>query len=223
MSKNGKPDSRHAIELSTVYFFSGEAPHAIALKDCGVPMKSPMPGFFSGFYGYRGTEGFVAAHEYAEKHRLKFTIIDLQVSIDRLHSSSLTPEDLSEHDFISFERVARSTKQELRQVLAKHIENAGIDASDIDLSKPQLAIMRRPELIASVLDDPRWQHVKLLAYWAESALSEKSLSIGIVPYRHWGAIQGATCRLNPDSKVTIDPPSSSLGEKPAAVLPAQLN
>ncbi|WP_321959530.1 hypothetical protein [Burkholderia cenocepacia] len=208
MSTNEKPDSQHIIELSTVYFYEGTAPRVIALKDCGLPMKSPVPGAFSALYGYQSKqEGFMAARAYADKNRLQFTVIDLLVKLDQKQNPlMMKPQDLPQHDFITFQRLSRSMMDELQEILRRHLERKGIDTSLLDQSKPHVLLMQRPDLITSVIDEPGWEHMKVIAYPAKIPISEKPLNIGTVPFRNWASIQKATCRLNPNIQITLDPP-----------------
>lgn len=149
----------------------------------------------------------MAARAYADKHHLQFTVIDLLVKLDqRQNPLMMKPEDLGQHDFIMFLRSSRSMLDELEKILRKRLQQEGADLSHVDFSKPHLLIMERPELITSVMDEPGWEHLKVIAYPAKVTISEKPLNVGTVPFRHWGAIQEATCRLNPNIRITLDPP-----------------
>lgn len=207
VSRN-KIDSQGIIELSSVYFYEGAPPSIIALKDCTLPMESTVPRAFSALYGSQGKrEGFVAARAYADKNRLQFTIIDLLVKLDQKQNPLLMrPADLARHDFITFQRISREMKRELQEILEKRFEQDGADFSEVDLAKPHLLIMQRPELIAAVMDEPGWEHLKVIAYPAKTAISDRPLNIGTVSHKHWNAIRKTTCRLDPHIRITLDPP-----------------
>jgi hypothetical protein len=150
----------------------------------------------------------MAARAYADRERLQFTVIDFLVSLDHKQNPlMMKPEDLMQHDFISFQRLSRSMMDQLHGILKRRLEDERIEPSQAELSKPQLLIMQRPELITSVLEEAGWEHMKVFAYPAKLAISEKPLNVGTVPFRHWGAIQEATCRLNPNIRITLDPPA----------------
>ena len=150
----------------------------------------------------------MAARAYADRERLQFTVIDFVVGLDHKQNPlMMKPEDLAQHDFISFPRLSRSMMDQLQEILKKRLEEEGIEPSLAELSKPQLLIMQRPELITSVLEEAGWEHMKVIAYPAKLAISEKPLNVGTVPFRHWGAIQEATCRLNPNIRITLDLPA----------------
>lgn len=221
VSTSEKPDSQHIIELSTVYFYEGTAPRVIALKDCGLPMKSPVPGAFSALYGYQSKqEGFMAARAYADKNRLQFTVIDLLVKLDQKQNPlMMKPEDLPQHDFITFQRLSRSMTDELGGILKQQLERERGDTSALDPSKPHLLLMQRPDLIAAVINEPGWEHMKVVTYPAKIALSEKPLNVGTVPFRHWDSIQKATCRLNPNIQITLDPPGQRAKNAAASAPP----
>lgn len=164
----------------------------------------------------------MAARAYADRERLQFTVIDFVVGLEhKLNPLMMKPEDLMQHDFISFPRLSRSMMDQLQEILKKRLENEGIEPSPAELSKPQLLIMQRPELITSVLGEAGWEHMKVIAYAAKLAISEKPLNVGTVPFRHWGAIQEATCRLNPNIRITLDPPKANVkSASPQAQTPA---
>ncbi|KNH06022.1 hypothetical protein BRCH_03988 [Candidatus Burkholderia brachyanthoides] len=158
----------------------------------------------------------MAARAYADKNRLQYTIIDILVKLDHKQNPLMTkPEDRAQHDFISFQRLSRSTVDELQGVLRRQYEQQGIDTTNLDLSKPHLLIMQQPELIAAVMNDPDWEHMKVVTYPAKTSISEKPLNIGAIPFRHWDSIQQATCRLNPNIYITLDPPGQRDKDVPA--------
>lgn len=218
VSKNERDDPQHSTELSTVYFYEGSAPRVIALKDAGLQMRSPIPGAFSAIYGYQSKqEGFMAARAYADRHRLQFTVIDFLVRLDhKANPLMMKPEHLPQHDFIAFTRIARDMTDKLQEILARRLEKDGLDVGQVDLSKPQQVLAQRPELITSLLDEPGWEHLKVIVYPAKVAMSEKPLAVGTVPFRHWDAIQEATCRLNPNIQITLDPPATQDKAAPAS-------
>ena len=222
LSTNEKPDSQHIIELSTVYFYEGAVPRVIALKDCGLPMKRPVLGAFPALYGYQSKqEGFMAARAYADKNRLQFTVIDLLVKLDQKQNPlMMKPEDLPQHDFITFQRLSRSMTDELGGILKQQLEREGLDTSALDPSKPHLLLMQRPDLIAAVINEQGWEHMKVVTYPAKIALSEKTLNVGTVPFRHWDSIQKATCRLNPKIQITLDPPCRRAKDAPVSAPPS---
>jgi len=205
---NEKTDSQRFIELSSVYFYENAAPRVIALKDCSLPTKGPIPGAFPALYGFQSKQdGFMAARAYADKNRLQFTVIDFLVKLDQKQNPlMMKPEDLGQHDFITFHRISRKMVDELKNILEKRLEQDGADFDENDLSKPVQLIMQRPELITAMMNEPGWEHMKVIAYPAKVTISEKPLTIGVVPFRNWNAIQEATCRLNPTIRITLDPP-----------------
>lgn len=199
MPTNEKTESQHLIELSTVYFFKGNTPRVIDLKDCGLPLESPMPGAFSAFYGYQSRqEGFMAAKTYADENRLNFTAIDFIVKLDHKQNSlMMKPEDLARYDFIPFHRFTRAMMDDVGASLAQALEARGEDSRRYDMAKPHLVLMQRPDLFAELLGQPAWEHVKVLAHPAKLAISEKPFSVGSIPFGQWGSVVEATCRIDP--------------------------
>lgn len=213
MVKAATPNEKneHLIELSTVYFFQGSAPKTIALKDCGLEMHRPIEGALSALYGYQSKqEAFMAARAYANENRLDFTVIDFLVKLDQKQNPlMMKPEDLESHDFITFQRMAKSMQDEVQENLRHLLIAEGTDPSEIGVAKPHLAIMQRPDLLSALMEQPHWQHFKVIAHPADLKFSNRPLNVGTVPYRHWEAIQEATCRLNPNIRITLDAPANS--------------
>lgn len=108
---------------------------------------------------------------------------------------------------------------DLQGILKRQLEREGVDTSTLDPSKPHLLLMQRPDLIASVIDEPGWEHMKVVTHPAKIALSEKPLNVGTVPFRHWDSIQKATCRLNPNMLITLDRPDQHAKDAPASAPP----
>ncbi|WP_228762900.1 hypothetical protein [Xylella fastidiosa] len=223
MTTNEEPRTQlqQIVELSTVYFYEGAAPRVIALKDCGLPMKTPVPRAFAAFYGYQSKqEGFMAARNYAENNRQQFIIIDLLVKLDKKQNPLvMKPDDLPNHDFITFQRLSRRMMNDLHQILKRPLEQEGVDTDTLNLMKLHSLLSERPELISSVINEPSWEHIKILTYLTKTALNEKPMNVGIVPFRHWNSILKATCLSN--IKITLDPPDQRV--KDALVSAPSLN
>jgi len=213
MVKVATPNEKneHLIELSTVYFFQGSAPKTVALKDCGLEMHRPIKGALSALYGYQSKqEAFMAARSYANENRLDFTVIDFLVKLDQKQNPlMMKPEDLQAHDFITFQRMAKSMQDEIQESLRQLLIAEGSDPAGVGVAKPHLAIMQRPDLLAALMDQPDWQHFKVIAHPADLKFSGRPLNVGTVPFRHWDSIQEATCRLNPNIRITLDAPANN--------------
>lgn len=204
------------IELSTVYFYEGQIPRTISLKDCGLAMHAPVPGTLAALYGYQSKqEGFMAARAFADQRRLQFTVIDFLVRLDHpINSGLMKPSELTQHDFISFLRMSRGMLNELQEILEEH---GGAAAGD-DAAKPHVLIMQRPELLVDVINHPDLRHFKVIAHPAKPVFSERPLTVGTVPFAQWGAIQEATCRLNPTTRITLERPGVDDRLSPSSVV-----
>lgn len=213
---NNPPKTQPVIELSTVYFYEGQIPRSIALKDCGLAMRAPVPGALTALYGYQSKqEGFMAARAFADQRRLQFTVIDFLVRLDHpINPGLMKPSELAQHDFISFLRMSRGMLNDLQAILEEH---GGDDAGD-EAAKPHLLVMRRPELLVDVIHHPDLRHFKVIAHPAKPVFSERPLTVGTVPFAHWDAIQEASCRLNPTTRVTLERPG--VGDQPKPSSPA---
>jgi hypothetical protein len=208
---NKRSDAQEPIELSTVYFYKGAAPSEIALKDCGLQAARPIPGAFAALYGYQGKqEGFVAAATYAAHHGLGFTIIDFEVRLDfKQNPLIMKPLDLDKHDFVIFPRISRDLAADVNAILEENVPRRMLPEG-----KPQLALAEHPQLIATLMDAPGWEHFKVLTFAARMRLREKPLNIAVVPFRHWDSIISATCRLDPSIRVTLEAPEEPVQSMP---------
>jgi len=202
------------IELSTVYFHHGRLPEQLSLRNCGLAMPQKMPGMICGLYGRQAKqEGFMAAHAYAERHQLEFTVIDFLVRLDlAINPGKMKVEDLPHHDLLSLTQVRRQTWDAIAYAL--EAEGAAGRAGDIEEAGQKL-LLDHPELIGRLCDLPGFQHFRVLAFDGKPAFSEQPLRVGVVPVRHWDAIETAICRLNPTTKIALDYPSD--GPRPASI------
>lgn len=218
MSTTEKQDS-FVIELSSVYFYSGPQPRSIALKDCGIPLTAPIPGAFPSLYGYQSKQdGFMAARAYADKNRLQFTVVDFLVQLEHKQNPlMMKPDDIKNHDFVSFARMSRSMMDDLQELLKDRLAAEGITPGKAELAKPHLLLQQRPELVTSLMESPDWEHMKVIAYPAKTTISERPLYVGVLPHTHWDSIKEATCRLNPNMRITLEPPTKQAEQMKASV------
>lgn len=152
----------------------------------------------------------MAARAYADRNRLEFTVVDFLVELDQKQNPlMMRPDDVPNHDFISFARMSRSMMDHLQGLLQERLEQEGITPTKLELAKPHLLLQQRPDLVSSLIEAPGWEHMKVIAYPAKSTISDKPLTVGILPHAHWGAIKGASCRLNPGTLITLEQPGSA--------------
>jgi len=211
----------HIIELSTVAFYEGHTPRTLALHECSLPFADPVPGAMSALYGTKSKpEGFMAARAYADRHRLQFTVIDFLVALEhKPNASVMKPDELPDHDFLSLLRISGSMSDQVGQWLRAGLEEAGQGTELLDSLKAEHAVLQQPSLIGALIDRPACRHLKLVAFPGMTSISDRPLNVGSVPFRHWSAIQEATCRLDPTVRVTIDaPPLQTATKAPKAAL-----
>ena len=197
----------HTIELSTLYFWKGPTPKVIRLSSCGIPLTSPLPRALTAFYGYQGKQaGFAAASEYAYEHRLNFTVVDLLVDLHcKVGSTVLRPDEVSTQDFMNLQRVSRTMVDKLAEDLFS--KPLPFPVTEGDLKKPLRLLKQHPSLISRIYSNEAFAHMKVISFPANTALAEESLNLGVVPYWNWAAIQDASCRLNPEIRVTYAAPA----------------
>jgi len=193
--------NRHPIELSCVHFFKGSLPPSLSLKDI---VPTLVPDTVTALYGYQSkADGFKAAYEYAQKHGLNFTVIDITVEIARKQNPLvMKPDELSQFDFVSFQRLSKDMAKEVKEILSQAFP-------DTKISKPQTAFADDPGLLTALLKDERWQHLRIIATPMRTGFSNESLNLAVVPYRHWNSIKTAVCRLHPETTISLEPPEAT--------------
>jgi len=197
-----------SIELSTVFFFKNKLPTSISLHQCGLPLKEAIPNTISAYYGYQARlEGMVAAHEYAQQNGLKFTAIDFSVALqERPNVRRMTVQDLAGFDFLSFNKLHSSVVEEIVATMKESLQARGISIEFLDFKRPQQILARHPSLVDDLQAQPTWEHIKLIAHPAQLAFSDRIYNVGTLPYRHWGQITEAFCRMDP-VHISLDAPA----------------
>ena len=197
------------IELSTVHFYTGQLARTVALKDMGLTLNGAIPGAMSALYGHQSKQdGFMAAGQYADQHHLQFTVIDFLVKLAAKPNSGLMkPEELMHYDFLTFQRSSRAMLDQFEAMLTEHLSGKGALLDGKFAGKPHLLVIERPDLVGNLLSDSTMAHVKVLVHGAKTNFSDRPLNIGTVPFTQWDSIQEATCRLNPDTRVTLERPT----------------
>jgi hypothetical protein len=165
---------------------------------------------FPAFYGLRGKQdGFFAAQAYASAHNLKYTVIDILVTLEKQNPGLMKPEQLKGFDFLNFSRASRPTSEQVSEWLLES-KNARTRKSDVRVTlqeKPlRIALAEWPFLVDEIADLQPCRHMKVIAFPTMTSLSDQPISIGHVPHFHWDAIAQATCRLNPTVRITLNAP-----------------
>ena len=206
MKNEDTAGSSAVIELSTVHFYKGDLEPTIALKDMGLMLSADIPGTLSALYGHQSKQdGFMVAGKYADRHHLQFTVIDFLVRLDyRLNPGLMKPEQLMNHDFLNFQRASRAMLDEIDSLLTEKLEGQVLDEKFV--GKPDLLVLEKPELVAHLLSSASMAHVKVLVHAARTQFSERPLNVGTIAFSQWDAIQEATCRLNPGTRVSLERP-----------------
>jgi len=153
----------------------------------------------------------MAARDFAEKNRLQFTVIDFLVTLHcRINPGLMKDTELENHDFLAFQRLARSGGDAIRDML---LASPALDrraATALESLKPAALLLERPDLVDILTADPALRHLKVIAHQAKPLFSDRAMTVGTIPFQHWDAITEATCRLNPTTRVTLDRPPETL-------------
>ena len=195
------------IELSTVAFYRGDIPREIALRDCSLPMANGPVAAFSAFYGDQGRQmGFMAARQYAVAHSLQYTVIDFMVKLQAQNKSVMKPDELGNFDFLNFARMSKAMRSQVSDWFLEAEAGRAVLANSVTKLSGSAAIEVYPALVDTLIANPACHHLKVIAYQTITSLTRKPVAVGSIPHRHWLAIQSGTCRLNPNVRVTLEPP-----------------
>ena len=212
------------IELSTVYFFSGNAPRELALKDCSFPMPDAPKGALCALYGVQGRQdGFSGAGALAKRKSLSYTIIDLIVELKQQNPLPMKSEELSQFDFLNFKRMSKALGRDVSEWLAEGL-HASPDVNQraaalVESESSMSALAQRPALLDLLLEHPAFRHLTVIAFPALTSVSDRPLNVGSVTHRHWGAIKDASCRLDPTIRITLDKPEPAAAARKGARKP----
>ena len=197
--------------MSTVALYRGDIPREIALRDCSLPMRYPPHTAFSALYGEQGRQhGLMAARKYASSQGLQYTVIDLVIKVDAQNPLVMKPEDLPDYDFLNFGRMSTRLRSDVSGWFAEAVAGgsfpAPVERDALAASSARSAIETWPLLVDVMTKHEACRHVKVIAFEAATALASRPLTVGSIPYDHWGAIRSATCRLNPNVRVSLGLP-----------------
>ncbi|WP_028998455.1 hypothetical protein [Azohydromonas australica] len=196
------------IELSTVVFYEGSLPSVLPLWNCSVPLVSPVPDALTAVYGTTSKpDAFAAAYQYAKRNQLQHTVIDVTVTLEhRPNPTVMRAETLGSYDFFSMRRMATSMEGQIVEWIRAGLAPDDRRAKLFDEMLPTQVLAREPSLLGVLMDSPACRHLKLLACPAQTMIDLQVFNVGVVPFRHWSAIQEATCRFDPSVKISLEPP-----------------
>lgn len=196
------------VALTTVYFFKGELPTVLALRDAALPLKGDCPGAFAALHGNRGKrEGLMAARQHADRTGLKYTVIDFLLETrESTRYDRLSFEDIASQSVIFLDRLTRAGLEELYALMERRAGPLQLQRGKHFRQEFEALIQARPELLSVLFDDEAMAHVIALVYPGKPIFSERPTSIALVAQRHWERITEAACRLDPTTLVLLDTP-----------------
>ncbi|NML17052.1 hypothetical protein [Azohydromonas caseinilytica] len=195
------------IELSTVAFYAGLRPRSLSLWACSVPLIKHVPGALTAIYGAKSKpEAFMAASDYAQRNGFQYTVIDFIVNLEKRPSPVMKPDELERFDFLNMSRMASAMNEPIGEWICAELAPGDSRAKLLNEMPLQQALRQDPSLLGVLLESPACRHLKLIACPAQTKLGLQPLRVGVVPFRHWLAIQEATCRLDPTVHITVEPP-----------------
>ena len=184
--------------LTTLYFYKDELPEEISLSECGIPLYQEMPRCLTTFYGHLGKKyGIVAARRYAEVNGLNFTIIDVNIQLDRcIETSPVGLEKAVSCEVLSLERFSKKNLKALSEIYIQEITSPN----------GQDTFLEKPHLISKLFEHSDFDNLKLLISSGKTKVDAEPLSLAFIPYKYWSVITGAICRIHSHCRISIDEP-----------------
>ncbi len=196
-----------AVELSTVVFYRGDLARELLLRDCSMPLAHPPRHVLVTMYGTQGKQdGFRAARDHAASLGVSYTVIDLVLDVGAQNPQVMKQAELPAFDFMNLERASRALCDDLAQRLCANSELGSALVAKLS-SRPLREVMAsHPALGDAIMALPECRHLKLLAFKTPPAQDGRPISMGLLHHRAWTSIREATCRLDPNVHVRLDPP-----------------
>lgn len=202
---------RPGIDVSAILFYPrNEIPERLSIRDLeGLSLKRSLPGYITGISGFQRVQSLMHAREYANKKRLEMIVVDMLVNFQKpIYPKILPPEELPNHDVLSFFRASKSLIAEIAgQWKDWVVEDEGADAvKKYKWLKPEDFVARRTDLLPRLLELPEFQHINVVTYPAEVEFHH--LPMTATSFKVDYAIQpdvvaAASVKFHPEIEVTV--------------------
>lgn len=198
------PRPKQEIELSTIYWYRGELPAAVALTDASLRVSGVKWGF-SALYGHRGRqEGFMAARHRALETGESYTVIDIKARMENpILQERRTPDNIGDQDILPVHFLVASFAADLDYRLRTDMHLTRTPKNEQTANVLLETLVDHPHAAMRLLEYPELEHVKVLVYQARAAFSHEPLTVATIREEHLSTIFAAQCRLDPDMEVIL--------------------
>lgn len=177
-----KKKAKGLIEVTSFAFLSNPPKNGeMKLSECKMPMKHPIPGYFSALHGHRNKlDAMQLAREYANERGLILIAVNLYLQVDKpILPGVTTPETIGDRSFISMSRISRALAIDVADYWKKRLaEDFDYSSETIDLlynwSQPEEFVANNPQYVAELLED--WK-TSVIAHHSKFTFSDREVSV----------------------------------------------
>lgn len=192
------------IELTSLYWYENQLPNSVALTQSSLKIPGVKSGMH-GLYGIRGrNEGFVAARNHVRATGNNYTAIDFRVQLaDAVDLNKRSADNVQNHDVFPAHLLTKEYAVELDHRLRSDLHMRRTPAAELAADCLLRTLDQHPGALNTLMAYPELEHIRLFIYSAKPSYSEESLVVATVPEQHLDAIVLASCRLDPELRVSI--------------------
>jgi hypothetical protein len=203
-SKLAQPSAPSEIELSSLYWYGGELPGAVALIDCSLKLPHVDAGLH-GLYGHRGRhEGFMAARQRAAESGLTYTVVDYRVQLShKVEQTKRDADNMGQHEVFPAHGLKTAYAVELDAMIRASRRWRKRTADELTSDSLLRTLVEHPSAVNDLMALPELKHVRLFVYMAKIGFSQEAVPVATVPERHLRHITVAQSRLDPELTVRL--------------------
>jgi hypothetical protein len=198
------PGPGSEIELSALYWYSGQLPAAVDLLDCA--LKLPLvEGGMHGLYGRTGRhEGFMAARERAVDTQMTYSVIDYRLQLShRIEPNKRNASNMAEHEVLPVHTLTADYAAELDTRIRADRRWRTRSPDERTASCLLDTLAEHPSAVNDLMQMPELAHVRLFVYLAKPSFCKQTVAVATVPERHLRHIVRAESRLDPELVITL--------------------
>jgi hypothetical protein len=203
-SKPAQPSAPSEIELSSLYWYGGQLPNAVALVDCSLKLPH-VDGGLHGLYGHRGRhDGFMAARERAAESGLTYTVVDYRVQLShKVEQKKRDADNMDQHEVFPAHGLKTAYAVELDSMIRS--SRRWRKRTDDELTSDSLlrTLVEHPSAVNDLMALPELKHVRLFVYMAKIGFSQEAVPVATIPDRYLRHVTRAESRLDPDLAVRL--------------------
>lgn len=178
-----KKKAKGVIEVSTFAFApKGPSNRRIKLSQCILPLREPVPGYFSGLHGYANkNEAMMLARQYAATKDLHMLTVNLYLLMSHpLKAGYITEESLPERSLVSTNRLSRALVQDVAALWKKFLQrDHNVTREYLESiykwDRPEIFVADHPRYVAALFR--KWRNVQVISHNSRFTFTEKPVVV----------------------------------------------